>query len=47
MSYLYQILTERVDEWRSSYYPCDDYPTVREILEFAIEDRPNSKISQA
>ena len=41
MSFLYQILSERVAEWRSSYYPCDDYPAIREILEFAIEDRPN------
>jgi type III restriction enzyme len=38
MSYLYQVLAERVDAWRDANYPCDDYPAIREILEFAVED---------
>ncbi|MEJ5896621.1 DEAD/DEAH box helicase family protein [Aquabacterium sp. G14] len=38
MSYLYQALSDRVDAWRSANYPCDDYPAIREILEFAVED---------
>ncbi|MEY4758271.1 MAG: hypothetical protein RJA34_3169 [Pseudomonadota bacterium] len=38
MSYLYQVLTQRVDAWRSENYPCDAFPAIREILEFATED---------
>jgi hypothetical protein len=38
MSYLYQALTQRVDAWRASNHPCDDFPAIREILEFATED---------
>ena len=38
MSYLYQVLAERVDGWRAENYPCDDFPAIREILEFATED---------
>lgn len=38
MTYLYQVLTERVDAWRKENYPCADFPAIREILEFATED---------
>ncbi len=38
MSYLYQALTHRVDAWRAANYPCDEFPAIREILEFATED---------
>lgn len=38
MSYLYQVLTQRVDAWRAGNYPCDAFPAIREILEFATED---------
>ena len=38
MSYLYQVLTQRVDAWRADNYPCDPFPAIREILEFATED---------
>jgi type III restriction enzyme len=38
MSYLYQVLAQRVDAWRAANYPCDGYPAIREILEFATED---------
>lgn len=38
MSYLYQALTQRVDAWRAANYPCDAFPAIREILEFATED---------
>ena len=38
MSYLYQALAERVATWRAENYPCDNYPAIREILEFATED---------
>lgn len=38
MSYLYQVLTQRVDAWRAGNYPCDAFPGIREILEFATED---------
>ncbi|KAB0581412.1 restriction endonuclease subunit R [Ideonella dechloratans] len=38
MSYLYQVLTQRVDAWRAANYPCDAFPAIREILEFATED---------
>lgn len=38
MSYLYQALSDRVDIWRADNYPSADYPAIREILEFAVED---------
>lgn len=38
MSYLYQVLSQRVDTWRTANYPCEGFPAIREILEFALED---------
>ena len=38
MSFLYQALAERVTAWREANFPCDEFPAVREILEFATED---------
>ena len=38
MTYLYQALASKVDAWRSGGYACDDFPAIREILEFAVED---------
>jgi len=38
MTYLYQALTQRVDAWRAANYPCEGFPAIREILEFATED---------
>ena len=38
MSHLFQALAERVDAWRTAHYDCPDYPAIREILEFAMED---------
>lgn len=38
MSYLYQALSDKVDDWRNANYLCDDYPVIREILEYATED---------
>lgn len=44
MTYLYQALAERVDTWRTANYPSDDYPAIREILEFAIEDEETGQL---
>lgn len=44
MSYLYQELAARVDAWRAENYPCDSYPAIREILEFAVEDEESSQL---
>lgn len=44
MSYLYQALSERIDTWRAENYSCDDYPTIREILEFAVEDDESGQL---
>lgn len=38
MSYFYQVLSQRVDGWRAATYPCDGFPAICEILEFATED---------
>jgi hypothetical protein len=38
MTFLYQVLIDRVDVWRAAHYPCDEYSAIREILEFATED---------
>ncbi len=44
MSFLYQTLSERVDAWRSQNYPCDDYPAIQEILEYATEDTQTGQL---
>jgi hypothetical protein len=44
MSYPYQALTQRVDAWRASNHPCDDFPAIRVILEFAAEDGEPSQL---
>jgi hypothetical protein len=44
MSCLYQALAQRVDVWRTAAYPCDDFPAIREILEFALEDSESGQL---
>lgn len=44
MTYLYQVLTQRVDAWRAANYPCDEFPAIREILEFATEDGESAQL---
>ena len=38
MSHLFQALAGRVDDWRRADYPCTEYPAIREVLEFAVEE---------
>lgn len=44
MTYLYQALDEKVSAWRTANYPCEDYPAIREILEFATEDAETAQL---
>lgn len=44
MSHLFQALAQRVDDWRTANYPCADYPAIREILEFALEDGDSGQL---
>ena len=44
MAYLYQVLTRRVDGWRAAHYPCADFPAIREIFEFALEDGDSGQL---
>jgi type III restriction enzyme len=44
MAYLYQALSERVDQWRAAHYFCDEFPALREILEFALEEGESGQL---
>ncbi|MDP2785204.1 MAG: DEAD/DEAH box helicase family protein [Sulfurimicrobium sp.] len=44
MTSLFQSLAIQVDEWRQGKYPCIDYPSIREILEFAVEDEHTGQL---
>lgn len=44
MTYLYQQLAAEVDKWRQEKYPCNDYPAIREILEYAVEDEDTGQL---
>ena len=35
MTHLHERIAPRVDAWRADDYPCDDYPAVAEIFEWA------------
>ncbi len=35
MKHLYEAIQDRVAAWRSSHYPCPDFPTIGEILDYA------------
>ncbi len=35
MTHLHERIAPRVDAWRADAYPCDDYPAVAEIFEWA------------
>ncbi|MDI6854813.1 MAG: DEAD/DEAH box helicase family protein [Deltaproteobacteria bacterium] len=39
--YLYELLAQRVDEWRSQGYRHSDYPTIAEILEWSANPEGN------
>ncbi len=32
--HLYETIQDRVGEWHSNCYPCPEYPTIAEILEY-------------
>jgi len=44
VSVLFQALVQRVDNWRAAHYPCQDYPAIREILGFAVEDETSGQL---
>lgn len=44
MTYLFQALSGGVDTWRANNYPCNDFPAIREILEFAVEDAEDGQL---
>jgi hypothetical protein len=35
MPHVYELLRSKVADWRAAGYPCDDYPAVGEILDYA------------
>ena len=44
MTSLFQSLAVQVDIWRQAKYPCESYPSIREILEFAVEDEDTGQL---
>ena len=39
MTHLFQALAARVDGWRAAGYPCDAYPALCEVLDFACDEQ--------
>lgn len=35
MTHLYELIAQNVTSWREDGYPCDDYPAIAEILDYA------------
>jgi hypothetical protein len=35
LAHLYQLIQSKVNQWREDSYPCNDYPAISEILEYA------------
>ncbi|BCO30139.1 hypothetical protein TspCOW1_02420 [Thiohalobacter sp. COW1] len=44
MSHLHEALAGRVSEWREQGYPSEQYPTIAEILDFAVEDAEEGQL---
>lgn len=44
MSHLFQALAARVDVWRSARYESVNFPAIREILDYAVEDAANDQL---
>lgn len=44
MPSLFQTLAIDVAQWRQTKYVCDRYPSIREILEFAVEDEHTGQL---
>lgn len=44
MAHLHEALASRVEEWRRTGCPCDDYPAIAEILAFALEDEEQRRL---
>ena len=42
MNHLHQVLTKRVDQWRTDGYPAPDYPAIAEIFEWARDGETGS-----
>lgn len=38
MSYLYEILREKVNQWREGGYECKEYPAIAEVLEYSLDE---------
>lgn len=47
MSHLHQQLAALVDAWRKDGYPCESYPSITEILEYAHADSGNLRFLRA
>jgi type III restriction enzyme len=45
MKYLYQILTAKTNEWRMARYPCVNYPTISEILEYQFDTVAKTRVA--
>lgn len=43
MENLHQIIRSKVDEWRDSGYPCENFPAITEILEYQVESEEASE----
>lgn len=44
MSHLHEVLAGRVSEWREQGYPCEQYPAIAEILDYAMEDAEEGQL---
>ena len=44
MTSLFQFLAVEVDQWRQAKYTSDSYPSIHEILEFAVEDEHTDQL---
>lgn len=42
MSYLYQVLATKTEQWRKAGYPCEEYPVIREILDYQTDPETGS-----
>lgn len=44
MDYLHELLRQKVESWRQAGYPCDEFPAIAEVLNYATDEGSHGEL---